>query len=67
VLAEGNYEIRVEGENLVLLCIMIQTQLKYIKHVQYFSRISSVFVKLKHGGQGNMCKESINDEENGKK
>ena len=31
VLAGGNYEIGFEEENLVVLCIKIQIQIKYIK------------------------------------
>ena len=30
VLAKGNYEIRVEGKNLFVLCIEMQIQIKYI-------------------------------------
>ena len=52
VLAGGNYEIGVEGENLVVLCIKIQIQIKYIKYIQTFSSIASEFIKFKHEGRG---------------
>ena len=36
VLAEGNYDIRFEEENLVVLCIKIEIQFRYIKQLQIF-------------------------------
>ena len=52
VLAEGNYEIGFEGENLVVLCIEMRVQIKYVKCLQTLSRIASAFVKFKHEGRG---------------
>ena len=52
VLAGGNYEIGVEGENLVVLCIKIEIEIKYIKYFQTFSSLASEFIKFKHEGRG---------------
>ena len=52
VLAEGNYEIGFEGENLVVLCIKMRVQIKYIKCLQTLSRIASAFINFKHKRRG---------------
>jgi len=67
VLAEGNYDMRVEEENLLVLSIKIEIKFKYIKQLQRFSIIASSFIKFKHGGRGKMCKRSLRNEENGVK
>jgi len=53
VLAEGNCDIRFEGENWVELCVKIQLQFKYIEFLHSFSRIASALINFKHGGRGN--------------
>ena len=67
LLAEGIYDIWVEGENLLVLYIKIEIKLKYIKQLQSFSIIASTFIKFKHGRRGKMCKRSLRNEKNGLK
>jgi len=59
-----NYEIGVDGENLVVLCIKIQIQTKYIKYFQTFQVSPQSLSSSSMRDEEAMCKESLTDKEN---